>query len=296
MTSAAAPALTRLPLPVRLGRAFFRHYPFARGRWRLSQIFLRNVSLPPSATFSFDHGTFVDTSLAEWPNGYRDLFLFGSIEGEELAAWKRILRPGDAVIDGGANYGYWTLVASRLVGPTGRVFSFEANPPTADRLQSNVAASAASNVVIERMALSDTQGSATINNAAHNPIGGHASLKPHTGWDWATSTDVPTTTADALAHRDDWPPIRLIKLDIEGAELPALRGMAGILARHRPFLTVEWNTAAAAGFGYHPKEIVSLLTGSGYTLCAPENGTLRPCGPPADTAVTMLWFAPSTDG
>ena len=287
------PSLTRFSVPVQVGRAVLRNYPFSRGRWRLSQLFLKSFALPQSATFAFDYGTFVDTSLAEWPNGYRDLFLFGRIECEELAVWQRIVRPGDAVVDGGANYGYWTLVASNLVGPQGRVFSFEANPPTADRLTQNVSASGVSNVSIHRIALADCEGFAEINNAADNAIGGHASLHRHSGWAWGESVRVPTAAADAVAKRDSWPQIRLIKLDIEGGELSAISGMREVIARDRPYLSVEWNVAAAAAFGYHPVEIVRLLTAEGYDICAARNGHLEPCGQPSNSAVTMLWFVPA---
>jgi FkbM family methyltransferase len=248
--------------------------------------------MPDRATFAFDYGTFVDTSLAESPNGYRELFLYGSMEKNELAAWKRIVRPGDAVIDGGANYGYWTLVASRLVGPAGKVFSFEANPPTAERLQANVEASAATNVSVYRIALAADDGVATINNACSNTIGGHASLRRHEGWAWGESTEVRTTAADSLASLDHWPRIRLIKLDIEGAELSALRGMADLIERDRPVLTVEWNAAAAAGFDYHPRDIVAFLQSRGYTPMVPSKTSFTRCPALRDDAVAMPWYFP----
>ena len=252
------------------------------------------AGLPERATFSFDFGTFVDTSLEDWPNGYRELFLYGRMDQKELAAWRRIIRPGDAVVDGGANYGYWTLVASRLVGPTGRVFSFEANPPTAKRLEANVAASEASNVVIHNVALSAESGVATINNAAGNDIGGHASLRRHSGWSWRDSTEIRTVAGDTIAITDSWPRITLIKLDIEGAELTALRGFRKVIERDRPYLTVEWNAKSASAFGHHPRDVAALLQTYRYQLAMPQKGMLVPTSLPPDDAVTMLWFVPNT--
>lgn len=285
--------LTPLSLGLRLGRLLLRAYPFARGSWRLNQLVTRAVSIPDRATFAFDYGTFIDTSLAEWPDGYRELFLYGSMERKELAAWKRIVRPGDTVIDGGANYGYWTLVASQLVGPTGRVLSFEANPPTAGRLQANVEASGAINVCIYRVALAAENGVASINNACQNAIGGHASLRRHEGLAWGESTEIRTTAADSLASIDHWPRIRLVKLDIEGAELAALRGMANLIERDMPILTVEWNVATAAAFGYHPSEAISLLQKYGYSPMTRKANAFQPLAVPHDRHVTMLWFLPA---
>jgi FkbM family methyltransferase len=255
----AAPNLSPLSAQLQLARAIVRYYPFKRGKWRLTDLMTRLVTIPEQATFAFDYGVFVDTSLAEWPNGYRELFLYGSMEPSELAIWRRILRPGDAVIDGGANYGYWTLVASKFVGPTGRVFSFEANPPTAARLETNVAASSVKNVVVYPIGLAGTKGIAAINNARFNAIGGHASLRRHAAWMWDDSTEIRTTTVDAISNQEKWPQIRLIKLDIEGSELSALQGMRQVIERDRPYLTVEWNAASAGAFGYHPREVVALL-------------------------------------
>lgn len=285
--------LTPLSPWLRLGRAILRAYPLARGHWRLTQLITRAVPLPPRATFTFDYGTFVDTSLAEWPDGYRDLFLYGRMEQNELTAWKQVVRPGDAVIDGGANYGYWTLVASRLVGPNGRVFSFEANPPTASRLEANIKASGASNVSIYQIALAAGDGVATINNACSNTIGGHASLRRHKGWTWGESIEIRTTAADGVAVSDKWPPIRLIKLDIEGAELSALQGMAKLIERDRPYLSVEWNVASAAAFGYHPRDVVAFMEHRGYKTMAASKVGLILGSLPADDAVTMLWFVPT---
>jgi len=290
--TSSLPPLTPLSPALRLGRAILRSYPFARGSWRLNQLVTRAVSLPDRATFEFDYGTFVDTSLAEWPDGYRELFLYGSMEKNELAAWKRIVRPGDAVIDGGANYGYWTLVASRLVGPTGKVFSFEANPPTAARLQANVEASRAMNASIYRVALAAEEGVATINNACSNTIGGHASLRRHEGWAWGESTEIRTTAADSIASLDQWPRIRLIKLDIEGAELAALRGMTDLIERDKPILTVEWNVATAAAFGYHPSEVISLFRKHGYSPMSWQANAFLPLSVPDERHITMLWFLP----
>ena len=250
------------------------------------------AGLPERATFTFDFGTFVDTSLEDWPNGYRELFLYGRMDQKELAVWRRIIRPGDAVVDGGANYGYWTLVASRLIGPTGRVFSFEANPPTASRLEANVNASNATNVKIYNKALAATTGIATINAASANTIGGHASLRRHTGSNWIHSTEISTVTADETAATETWPKVRLIKLDIEGAELSALKGMRTIIKRDKPYLTVEWNVNTAKAFGHHPRDIITLLASFGYSLASTMNGTLRPTTEPSEQSVAMMWFKP----
>lgn len=248
------------------------------------------MTIPDHGTFAFDYGTFVDTPLAAWPNGYRELLLHGSMDHKELAVWRSLIRPGDAVVDGGANYGYWTLVASRLTGPQGRVFSFEANPTTAKRLSANVAASNCGNVDVYAFALGAEEGTAEIHAAADNPIAGHASLHRHEGWQWSESVKVRLARMDDVSATNNWPRIRLIKLDIEGAELSALRGMERILHVDRPYLTVEWNSSAAAGFGYHPRETVAFLRQLDFELVQPNQGRFTAAEMPCEDDVTMMWF------
>lgn len=252
------------------------------------------MTIPDRATFGFDFGTFVDTPLAGWPNGYRELFLHGSMDHKELGTWRALLRRGDAVVDGGANYGYWTLVASKFTGPEGRIFSFEANPNTASRLSANISASGCRNVHVYSLALGAEEGTAEIHAAADNPIAGHASLHRHEGWGWSDSVRVQLTPLDHVAIKDNWPSVRLIKLDIEGAELSALQGMRQILVRDKPYLTIEWNVSAAAGFGYHPRETVAFLRQLNFILVKPASNSFEPASLPGEDDVTMMWFAFAT--
>lgn len=287
--------LTPLSMRQRFVKSLVRNWPFSRGRTRITNILTRWVSLPSSATFEFDYGVFVDASLANWPNGYRTLFLHGRMDDNELKVWERLLRPGDAVVDCGANYGWWTLVSSRLVGPRGSVFAFEANPPTAERLEQNVRASGAANVKIYKVAVAAERGVAFIHTAKQNPIAGHASLHTHAGWDWDEPTPVEQLAVDGVAFQEQWPVIRLIKLDIEGAELSSLQGMQQLIRRDRPYVTVEWNVSAAGGFGYHPRAIVEYLTDLGYSLAAPCNGGFQAGRQPGEGDVSMMWFVPDAE-
>jgi hypothetical protein len=96
---------------------------------------------------------------------------------------------------------------------------------------------------------------------------------------------------DDVAAQDGWPSVRLIKLDIEGAELAALEGMERILRTDRPWLTVEWNVSAAAGFGYHPRQTVEFLTQSGFALVKSDGSGFHSHGLPGEQDVTMMWFS-----
>jgi hypothetical protein len=126
-----------IPQRIQLAHRLNRIWPFLRGRGRMAQLILnKNEAWPERAraSFGFRYGRFVDAPIASWPKGYRDLFLYGLSDILELAMWHRVLKAGMTVVDGGANWGYWTLVGARLVGRTGQVHAFEPVPDTARAL------------------------------------------------------------------------------------------------------------------------------------------------------------------
>ena len=144
-------------------------------------------------------------------------------------ALERLLRPGDVFVDAGANVGFYTLLASRLVGPTGRVLAIEMMPATADILRQHVAINDCTNVELVEKALSDRTGDTIM---AKVPAGKHGQA---TVADFAHAYDsfeeheVQTTTLDEVCGGRDR--IALLKLDLEGAELHALAGARSTLER-----------------------------------------------------------------
>ncbi len=143
-----------------------------------------------------------------------------------IAALRRHLRPGDVFIDAGANIGFYTVLGARIVGPRGRVVAVEMLPETAGLLRGHIARNGLPNVEVVEAALAARSG---LEMAAAVPAGkfGQASIAvAHAGAaQFAVST---TTLADVVA---DIPSVRLIKLDLEGAEADALLGAAPILDR-----------------------------------------------------------------
>ncbi len=141
---------------------------------------------------------------------------------------------GDWVLDIGANIGHYTSLFSDAVGPTGRVFAFEPIPETFALLAANCRLFAHRNVTLLNVALSDRSDVASmtiprwesgIENLYESRLGGNG-----------VGQDVFCCSVDCLRlpHR-----ISLAKIDVEGHELPVLRGMTQLLERDRPVLVVE---------------------------------------------------------
>jgi len=160
------------------------------------------------------------------------------LEPELSAFLMRAVRPGDTVVDAGANIGLFTMLLSRLVGPTGFVHAFEPHPDTAGRLDRNVALNKATNVLVHETALWDANRDLTL-YTCFEP--GLASLRPYDGW-----TGSRTVRAERLDRIIPDAP-RLIKMDIEGSELTALKGCDKWLAKV-PYVVCE---LSAQNLGYH---------------------------------------------
>lgn len=169
----------------------------------------------------------------------------------EFALLDTFAGPGDWVIDAGANYGLYTARLSTLVGATGRVFSFEPVPATFESLTANVSHLLCKNVTLINAALSDHSGEAAINvpvGRSGRTLDGWASLEEHNvscAFGQPGKQNVYVMPLDSLVFAR---PIKLIKVDVEGHELPALKGMAHTLEQHSPALIVEEFTDAVTGF------------------------------------------------
>lgn len=171
------------------------------------------------------------------------IFWYGSYSRHQLRLMNRILRPGMTVMDVGANAGEVTLFAAKRVGPAGRVFSFEPLDAMADRLSLNVAMNHLEQVEVVRLGLSDFDGEVPIYSAAetfhdgtrHEGLGTIYAAGPRT----EELQRITLTTADGWASANELDRLDVMKIDVEGAELPVIRGAIGLIEEHRPWLFLE---------------------------------------------------------
>jgi FkbM family methyltransferase len=168
-----------------------------------------------------------------------------------------LLRPGDVVVDGGANLGAFTLVAASIVGPGGTVHAVEAAPATAALLRGSVEANPRLDIRVYELALADAAGE--LEFTTFEPGLGTASFAPEGK---GSVVRVAVTTLDALTEPLDR--VDLVKLDIEGAELRALQGAPRLLSGPRPLIVIELEPGHLARQGASAADIESLLTGVGY--------------------------------
>jgi FkbM family methyltransferase len=163
------------------------------------------------------------------------------------AAARALLRPGDTVVDAGANIGAFSVPAGRLIGSTGRLIAIEMMPQTARRLDENLARNGISAKIVQT-ALASTSG-LTLDATLDPSRGGQATLVLGHTLDKAQRVRVTTRTLDEVLA--DVGEIALIKIDVEGAELDAFAGGVATLARTRAiiFEQLDGSTELATALG-----------------------------------------------
>lgn len=165
-----------------------------------------------------------------------------------------------SVVDIGAHVGLRTLMFSRRVGAGGRVLAVEASPANAGLLRKHLDWNDCRNVQLVEAAISDRDGEVafTFRPDPTDP-GGFANSLAY-DIDGATVTIRMTTIDTLCAGREP----DLIKIDIEGAELLALKGAYKTLKRSAPLLVVAIHPDAMRAIGTDPAELVAFLETCGY--------------------------------
>lgn len=214
----------------------------------------------------FDGDLVVDLRLSEHMQSR--VFWMGYYSREVVSTLNHLLKPGMTLIDIGANFGEISLVAAKRVGRTGNVLAFEPVALHADRLETNLLRNGLSWVRVARVALSDYQGTSTIfqscgQGAENDEHSGLNSLYAGAGSASALGT-IPVTTLDAHLERNSLPRIDVVKIDIEGSELPCLIGSRATIARHLPYLIIEVQSQSAVAAGYEQGDILRELEQYGY--------------------------------
>ena len=195
------------------------------------------------------------------------LYYWGSYEPDATTWFKSLLvtlRPS-LFVDIGANIGHYTFTAARLGVP--RIIAVEPSPALASNLERSTKLNGwgRPQIQIVQAAIADSNGTTRfwLNREEHN-FGTGSLLRARQTAD-NRSVVVPCYTGDHLLC-DEHPDQVLVKIDVEGAECLALKGMTDCLPRLRPTLMIELHPAQLATFGHSSAEVLRLLRGFGYEL------------------------------
>ena len=191
--------------------------------------------------------------------------LAGRYEPETTRLFRRIVQPGMTVADVGAHIGYFSRLLARRVGPEGKVFAFEPDDENRALLSENVRGFP--NVEVRSEAVTAEKGRVSFYHHAHS-TGCHSTIAPAEA---AASREVPAISLDSfMAERGiEWD---FVKMDIEGGEANALRGMKRALENKRIRLVLEYNPRALARAGADPERFLSEIAARGFRIHALARG------------------------
>lgn len=244
-------------------RAILRYWPFRAGKaWLWSKFvrpFLAWRSRPFTARTRFGQRLSGNTRDVV----QQCIYFFGVWEPAVTHWIGNRLRAGEAFIDIGANIGYFTLLASRAVGDSGKVVSIEASPSIFGSLKSHLELNHARNVRAVNLAVADKPGTLALYHGTDYNSGETTTV---TSQGLGYYGEVDSLPLDAILTADELRLARLIKIDIEGGEWAVVKGIVPSLPQMSPLLewVIEMHPALLAAQGRTGEDIVQLFGGAGY--------------------------------
>lgn len=196
----------------------------------------------------------------------RALVRRGGWEPLQTKLFRELIKPGDLVIDAGANFGHYALSASNIVGPKGQVIAFEPHPATFDQLQANCDLLPTSNVVAVQAGLGSEDGAQEFYTDSANP-GGHSYLPWNLRSEADESSSVRVYSLDSYLATGEYPgAVSVIKIDVQGFEANVLKGAAGTIDRDRPAVFCEITPQALDRAGSSVDEVLEFFRDRGYSM------------------------------
>lgn len=205
--------------------------------------------------------------LAKW--------IYDGFEAEEVRFMEKALKKGDTFIDAGSNIGLFSLLASVMVGDTGKVLCFEPAGGTFKKLQENIALNRFGNIKAHHMGLSNEEGTLTLNvsESGYDAWNTFASYKDDK---FQKIEEVAVSTLDIQLSGIDRSKIALVKIDVEGWERYVMQGAQHFLKDYSPALMVEFSEANTFAAGYFIQEVYDILADWGYRWFRYLKGELIP--------------------
>jgi FkbM family methyltransferase len=240
-------ALARLvQAPVIATRALAKRGPISRARRR-------------GVNWSLDLREGIDFSI----------WLLGAFEVGTVRAYERLVAPGSAVLDIGANVGAHTLHLARLVGPDGKVWAIEPTDYATSKLEANIALNPelADRIVCRQVMLVDRDGGIEVPPLHSSwPLTGEADLHEQHGGRLMPTRNARAMTLDSLIRECGIERVDFIKLDIDGHECGMLRGARETLRSWHPTILLELSPHQLDENGGSIEDLVDQLAAVGYVL------------------------------
>jgi len=226
----------------------------------------------------------------------REIF-FGAYEMVEVDLMRRVLRRGDTAIDVGASIGYLSGVMAGCVGREGQVHCFEPVPDYFERLQAMTRMNPDYTFVLNRCALGETEGHASLQITRSSNIGWNTMVPDYMPAKRVGCTlEVPVRRLDRYIEQKGLKRIGMIKIDTEGFEYPVLKGLEAYLAHagseQKPCILVEISEPANKLLGCSVQDLFNYMGRFSYRAFHTVNWKRPVDAVPVVGSITEVLFRP----
>jgi len=175
-----------------------------------------------------------------------------------------LVSPGNTILDIGANIGVTTLNFAKIVGVSGKVYSFEPDPVNLISLQKNIKLNSFNNIILNKIGLGNNTGKFKIHTMDVNNKGMNRIIEITDNNEIGHEINV--TTIDTYVTENKLQKIDVIKIDVEGFEYNVLQGAYNTLKRFHPKLFVELDNRLLTDQGKSAKELIEYLINLEYNI------------------------------
>lgn len=196
--------------------------------------------------------------------GIQRTIFFDGYEKEQTVWFEKCLKNGDVVIDVGANFGYYTTLASVLVGNSGRVIAFEPSPLAYDSMRDMILNSESQNIELINGGLGSKKEFVDLYLPHADNLYSPSMFQSDPSF---SKIKVPIDTLDDFATENNVTKIDLIKIDVEGNELEVIRGMTRLLKERRVRnIICEFNSGWLKRSGASPSKLLNTILEAGFVI------------------------------
>ena len=265
-----------------------RSVPYFSGRWRLLDWAFHRYFKHTRKSEVVQLRNHIQMECNLWDEVQFNIWVGGFQYELRESRWVcQTIQPGMVFLDVGANVGYYSLLLAPRVGPTGAIHAFEPVSSSYEIFCRNVQRSDLKNVVVNRLIVSDSPGKKVINVGADDNAG-TASLSIVSRRDRLTET-VESVTLDDYVREQNLPRVDAIKIDVQGHEMPVLKGALGTLRQRKPLVLIEIHTPSLRGAGSSREEVYDLLEHEGFeAFRVQRNGELERLVTPQDGVLIVF--------
>ena len=178
------------------------------------------------------------------------------------------LKTGDVFYDIGANVGFFSIIAAKLVGG-GKVYAFEPGSENAKSIRHNAELNDFKQIEVIEKAVSNTSGTGEFLLAKYS--GGHALATADAPPDLAGKVTVDLVSIDDLIASEQIEPPNFVKIDVEGAELDVLKGMTQTIKTYQPTVIYEVDDGDRAAYERKYQELADFFESFSYQVTQTEN-------------------------